>query len=503
MKSPVFESASPWRLRTRLIVAAAAFFGSLLLELWIALPQGLATEFFGVPSTTSVSDLLPILGGSDAGSYLGAALDLQDGSLSPAYQWVLNLWPPGMPVILAVLLKIGGGASPVVAMVVILCVLWSTVMTAVAVIFLPRRAYVTVAVFTIVWILSPIFTGWTTKGGVLGSDGLATALGSLVAIGFLWATFAEKPARPRYALFVLLGIGLAALAYLRIMWFYAVPAALAVLLVVVALRLLILRLRRRPTGIAENRNGYLSWVALAGTFLALCAPWTVYGEAVLHPGSYSWSQGDYQWAQLWMTDDYLNNNGAGFLETGGANWPCDIDPDRCEELADEELSTDAPYGGQGQNTFSTFQREAILVAITNPGPFVVDRTDYTIRAWLSEPGASVGTFGNVGFGIATLVMFLASLAVLVVWTIRRRAAGPLLIFLILGANLGVVWLTHFETRYVVPLQAMSLIVTAFWLAPRESRLWSRLSNARAERQAGQTAATTADEAPAATSAPTE
>lgn len=463
--------------RNRVLIVVVTFLVSLAYELWRALPQGVNTLFFGRPATSSISQLLADLGSSDAGSYLGAALDLQDGSISSKYSWVLNLWPPGMPYILAFMIKLGGGASPVLPMVVLICVLWSLVLAALAAIFLPSRGYLSFAVFAIFWLLSPIFTAWTIHGGVLGSDGLATALGTLVTIGLVWASLAGPGKRTRWALYVGLGAGLAALAHLRIMWFYAVPAALGVLVVFAVIRLVVLVVRRRSAKIASERRSYLEWASLGATFIALCIPWTIYGETTLHPGSYSWSQGDYQWSQEWMSNAYLKSIGGGFLDEGGANWPCDLDPVKCKVIADQEFATSTPYGGQAPNTFIQFQHESIKVALAQPGPFVVDRSDVMLRTWLSSPGGAVGTMDNLVFGGLSLAAFFAALVILLWQSVRQRVAA-VLIFLIIGANIGIVWLTHFETRYMVPIQAMSLVVVAFAVLPREARLWQWMSSRR-------------------------
>jgi hypothetical protein len=480
-ESSIMKGAYPFTsTRNRVLLVVVTFLASLAYELWRALPQGFDTLFFGHPVTASVSQLIPALGGSDAGSYLGAALDLQDGSISPKYAWVLNLWPPGMPYILALMIKLGGGASPVLPMVILLCILWSVVLATLAGILLPRHGYLTFTVFTVFWLLSPIFTAWTIHGGVLGSDGLATALGTLVAIGLVWATLAGPSRRPRWLLYVGLGTGLAALAYLRIMWFYAVPAALGVVALFAVVRMIVLLIRRRFTQIAGERRRYIEWAALGATFLALCIPWTIYGETTLHPGSYSWSQGDYQWSQEWMTDGYLKSIGGGFLAEGGANWPCHLDPHQCTVIAAQEFASTTPYGGEAPNTFIKFEHDSIKVAIAQPGPFIVDRSAVMLRAWLSAPGAPVGTMDNLVYGVLTLVAFFAALVVLAWQSLKQRVAA-LVIFLIIGANVGIVWLTHFETRYMVPVQAMSLVVVAFAVLPQEARVWQRISPRRKQK----------------------
>lgn len=478
LQNPGFTNRVGHLLRSPWVIASAAFSSSLALELWLALPNWFQTHFYGVPATTSIAKLLPILGGSDSGSYLTGALDLQDGSVSPTHQWIFNLWPPGMPAILASMIKLGNGASPILPMVFLLCVLWSFNVATMAVFLIPRRGYIGLGLFAIFWILSPIFTGWTIHAGVLGSDGVATALGSLVTIGLLWASLRPPAGRPRLFLYIGLAAALAGLAYLRIMWFYAVPTSLVIVLIIVLVRIVVKAAQGDRKFISRNRSGFIEWVALGAVFLILCAPWTIYVGKVLHPGNFQWSTGDYQWAQLWMSDKYLASVGGGFLEEGGGNWPCDIDPQKCRELSRIEFSTTTPYGGQAPNTFTVFQHDAFKVALTHPLQFVAGRSEVTLRTWLSVPGAGVGTFGNIGFGLVTLLTFIGALLLLAIESIKRRAAGPLTIFLILGTNIGVIWLTHFETRYVVPLQAISLIVVIFWATKYEENLWGRIAARR-------------------------
>jgi hypothetical protein len=411
--------------------------------------------------------------------------------MSSAHLWVLNLWPPGMPVLLATMIKLGGGASPILPMVILLCVLWSITMAAATLLLFSRGGFITIVAFAVLWIASPIFTAWTIHNGVLGSDGLATALGSLVAIALLWVSTAQRAKRPRYALYIGVGACLAALAYLRIMWFYAVPAALGALLAIVVIRLIVLRLRGRRGEISNGRRGYLEWGALALTFVILCAPWTIYVGKVLHPGNYQWSTGDYQWAQLWTPPKTLTAEGGGFIIAGGGTWPCEVDPQECATLRSEELPTKHPYGGSKPNTFHRFELDAVVAAVTHPIAFIGNRFNYSMRTWLSTPGETVGTFGNVGFGLITLLCFFLSIGLLVAASARRRA-GPLLVLLILAANVGVLWLTHFETRYVVPLQAMSVVVVALWAAPLEGKFWVWIAARRTRGVEGSTANSTAD-----------
>ena len=485
MKNKVQQSAPVKGTRIDVYVGLGVFVIALCLYLALAFPQLGDTEFYGIPLTSTPAQFLHQLGGSDSGSYSRLALDFLDGNVSAENRWILNLWPPGIPFLLWFFMIVFGGTLPIVPMVVLTACLWSTALALLAVILVRRGAYVVFALFAAAWLFGPLLTGWTIHDGVISSDGISAALTAVVAIGLYFSTqqeFAAVPGKTRIVYFAGIGFLLGVLSLFRVTWLFAALASLLALAIFLAVVAVSRRLRRASpvTSAPTMRSTVISWGAVVTGFALLTAPWTVALGTVVHPGSYTWSSGDYQWAQLWMTDRHLEEGNASFLVDGEANWACEINPVECRELEQIEQEKTAPYNGVGI-TFDEFQKRAILTAASHPLEFVGLRSVTTFETWLSVPGQPVGSMTAVTSGLISLVLFLFSCVSLVRDSIKGRS-GAFFLLMLAGANLGMVWLTHFETRYMMPLQTIGLVVAALALATHERGIRHRIITWSKERR---------------------
>lgn len=458
--------------------AIVAFIGSLVVYLAVAFPQFGDTKFYGLGLDASVPELLAMLGGSDAGSYTTIAYDFLDGRIEDQNRWILNLWPPGVPFILWLIMLVNGGVMPIAAFVVITGLVWSAALALLAWLLVRRRAYFVLALFSLAWLLSPLLTGWVVQRGAISSDGISAALTAVLALALLYIGEPEfdrvKGAR-RYLYFGGMGLLLGTLCLFRVTWLFAIIASAAALVLFIVVRALSRTVRRRSRAGAAPRPfaRTLPWVAAAVGFAIIVVPWTGVVGRVIHPGNYSWSLGEYQLAQAWMSDERLTSMNAQFLVDGEVNFACDLDPKRCAQIEAAEIATGTPYSGKGTHTFAQFGMSATFTAVANPIPFVGARSATTFVTWMSTPGEPVGSWGNVPFGIVSLFAFLGSI-VLLVWQSARGRSSAFFLLMLTGANLGLIWLSHFETRYLLPLQVIGLVVVAAYTSRYESRVWGRL-----------------------------
>jgi hypothetical protein len=465
------------------LIVSGTFLLSLGVYLLVAFPQFADTKFYGLSLNATTSDLVKNLGMGDGGSYTRLAVDLQDGSLQPENAWILNLWPPGVPIVLWIILKLTGGGLPIVPMIVLVGCLWSLALSLLALIVLRRRAVVSFVVFAAAWLAGPLLNGWTIHAGVISSDSISAALTVILAVALYFATqdeFRNFSRRIRLGYYLGVGLLLGVLSLFRVTWLYATLASLAALGVFVVVVALI-RWRRRQRNSSPVRESLKSmlvkWSVVVVGFGVIALPWTIALGTYVHPGNFSWSTGEYQWAQTWMTDEHLAKGNAYFLIEGDVNWACDLDPTECAELMKVEMARDAPYDGTGANTFAEFQHRAIMAAVEHPLEFAAQRTDVTVKAWLSVPGEPVGSMHAVGFGIVTLAFFLVSCGLLIRRFIQGRGEAFFLLMLA-GANIAIVWLSHFETRYMMPVQVIGLVVFVLALSTRERELTLRILNYR-------------------------
>jgi hypothetical protein len=460
----------------------AAFLLSLAVFLLVAFPQFGATQFYGLSLDATTQQLIHTLGGSDAGSYTTLAYDFLDGRIDADNFWIINLWPPGVPFILWVIMLVNGGALPIVPLLVITGILWSLALVLVAMLLVRRGAYVVLALFSVCWLASPLLTGWTVHNGAISSDGLSAALTLVLALSLLFPSqpeFAGLSRRWRVAYFVGIGVLLGVLSLLRVTWLFATIAAFAALGLYLVIRAIIraVRRRRQRQDVPKPLSGVPRWAAVVAGFAALAVPWTIVLGTLVHPGAFGWSAGDYQWAQTWVKDDRLTQINGYFLIDGEVNWACDLDAEQCDAIERIEETKLAPYDGTGEYSFKDFRTAAILTAVTHPLPFIAMRSGTTFESWLSAPGAAVGSYSAVPFGIVSLLSFLAACVLLVRDSIRGRTHSFLLL-MFAGANVGMIWLSHFETRYLLPLHIIGLTTVAIALAAVEQPLWRRLRQRR-------------------------
>ncbi|WP_157981682.1 hypothetical protein [Protaetiibacter intestinalis] len=475
-------SAHITNARTRLVPrrswSIGVFIVALAVFLVIAFPALGDTRFYGIGLDATVPQLLKALGGSDSGSYTTLAYDYLDGTVDASNRWILNLWPPGVPFLLWVIMSVNGGALPIVPMLVITGIVWAAALALLAAVLIGRRAFVTLGLFSLAWLASPLLTGWTIHNGAISSDGISAGLTAILALGIYLTSQPEfagirRGRRLRY--FGGLGLLLGLLCLLRVTWLFAALAALAALGVYLLIRTIVRTTRRRTPDAPAPLRHLTQWGVFLVGFGLVTSSWTIALGTYVHPGSYSWSSGDYQWAQLWMDDERLESYNARFLIDGEANWACDIDRAQCAELERVEVgkADGSPYDGNGPTTFSTFQRYALTTAITHPGPFIAMRSATTVEAWFAVPGDPVSSWTSVPFGALSLLTFLAAIVILAIDSIRGRS-GPFLLLMLAGAHLAMIWLTHFETRYMMTFQVIGLVVIAIAVSPLERRVWHRI-----------------------------
>jgi hypothetical protein len=303
--------------------------------------------------------------------------------------------------------------------------------------------------------------GWNQKEGILGSDGISTAIAciAITSIINLGNHFDNQSVSQVKRAGVLIGVLFATISYLRLTFLLAVLFSIvAILFHPKSLKIISqkMKFRKKKSNLDKSyeleKNFYLSVVL---TFLLLALPFTLVKLA--STGSPTWSSGDYVWGQKWMSDEMLRSNGANFLVEGGSNWACNIDPIKCQEIASQENSSGQPYSGFGEYTFIEFRNMAFFAAFEHPGRFMLNRLQVTLDTFETLPGSSIG-LKNSGFKgwVLTFVFFLVFVSSLFYIRIRNLFLAFILLFC-LGLFIPLVF-EHFESRYLIPIQAISIIL---------------------------------------------
>lgn len=409
--------------------------------------------------------LVELYGFADAGSYLQAAIDLETNNANTAgWAWTLNLWPPGMVWLNALILRF----SPLdiaVSVGLISAFVWSLPFALLTRVFMTSwvRLATVVAIELAVLGTSP-FQSWMLDEGLLYADGLAAALfllGMVLLVGR--ATNAQNAAGwVRDG--VLAGIALAGAVYFRASY-QLVPVLILVVVGALVVRWSYARLRRRPQSL-NTRRGLVLLVSASLATVFLMAPYTAYMLVDRDRSSFVQTE-ELVYISVWQ--DPQSGDVPQWKLNGGSALACDLDPDRCSEISDLGLDS------------TQLRDELVETILENPVEFVGHRVFYVAFQWFGdethsysyspadyarEP-VSAGSAPNLNVpnGILYVAFLVVSLVASVVVVSRGDWVGLVLPAAVV-ALLGPFAIVHVEVRYLIPLKLLALLAPLLirWLA---------------------------------------
>jgi hypothetical protein len=379
-------------------------------------------------------DFVDYFGLSDAASYLRLGIDLAEFTVTPANYWIVGLWPPGMAITDAIGIMLPGSLF-----VWMLLINAASISLPVAIVlsFAKKRAdFFWLGGLTILYLAQPS-KFWSLSEGAFMSDGLGSNLllsSLLIAQKAVHDYKQNKSPRRILELFAVSGILLSASMHYRFAFW---PVALAILLfasLTIASSLLNSNLAKH---LKSLRRGLAVFII---SFLVSSAPWTFVVTTVVHPGNPTWSTGEYQWAQRWMTDQYLQEGGAGWLVEGGANWACKLDTKTCELLQAKVLSGDG-------NNFSEFRDLALKTGISNPLELLALKAPILAQATITPPGASLGA----DISPMSLAVFTGILLLTLTSFLQMRKTLGFVYSTVVLSSFATLLVAHVESRYMIPI----------------------------------------------------
>ena len=442
---------------TKLIILL--FLGSFSILMARGLPNGINTQFLGNSIFENSESILISLGGADPAWYLKAALDLKDFDVENSNNWIFNLWPPGMPIYFLGLDVLTLNSGILILSLIVVNFLWSLNYAIFAKYLLNYKSKIGLVLFTIIWIFSPISEFWNSAYGLLSADAIALNISTLLTTILLISKSTETMSKKNFYIFCfIIAILISILAHTRIIWLISTLILVGLGSFYIIVKLIFSKIISGSLGGNAKNKAFLVITIL---YILSLLPWTIVAEKYFR-NSYSWIQAsNYQFSQRWTPSDYLSENGASFLVSGGANWACTLNEKLCNEIFISEVKAGNPYSGQNLS-YSDFQELTFNELRQNPINFLQLKSEIALQTWLSKPGDSIGTNSGVPFGILTLSMLSASLAISLFLT--DKIPG-IVIILIIGHLLyfGSILVNHFETRYFLPLHAFSILQFFFIL----------------------------------------
>ena len=419
-----------------------------------------------IPLAWSATQVEQWAGGADVGSYVrGAKYFLEHGRF---YASTINLWPPGHPFFVAMLMRYTGEEYYAAKILVLNVALWIVAFGFVYT-SLHRLRY---GLVRIGLTLSPLYFAtireWLFGYGLLGSESFATPLFVIAICCCLhWIRAGRRSSIVAFA------VALAALAYLR--GYFEMFGN--VLLVAVA-TLVFTRLAYgvvavfRESGRSPLRAAWAvvrrPWrhtgprthdVVIASlVFVLLLLPWRLYN--LERGNSLAWLHANYYWTRIWEPDSAANR----LYVKLGINIPCHVDAPLCEALHAAN-----PFGTNARLAQRFYKRLTVVTFLTNPVAWYAHRAGYFDVFWFGSTWDALFTRHRSRLFEGSLLLGAAfasfAISAVLVWRRDARELRRFMMFvgLFLVFNLALFTFLHLQFRYSIFLR----IVCAYlpmWIA---------------------------------------
>ncbi len=438
---------------------------SVLMFLYM-IPEFKKTVFSAAPLGATSREVQKLwVAGADYASYFQAAYSwYQDGVLtSPAWQWVTNIWPPGMVFLNYFVISIVGLEGKFILVLVCITVaIWSLVFTCG---FFQCKSPAQRLVFSfgiLVIFLTAPFSAWIASDNFALPTGfaLAFALLALIVLGRLEPIFLASKANPSFRDCVLLSLVvgplLAISALFRVASFFMIYSVVGAA-VIMAIWALINRVNYRkraaknPNLVVRNRqNSRIAISLLLMSAIPIAATWSWTREVTekAHPNDFSYTISVPELASyIWRPDEQLIEIGAPWLIDSSANWACRIDKETCQKIVKAEVESPRPWAGAGEYSSSDYERLAIVSALKNPVGYIADRAPKAWRNWSS---------GNPAQGLLFLIVSMGAIAVAVFRVIRERNLQAFLFLSMIFFATAPMLRILFYFYYFIPIQVGSV-----------------------------------------------
>jgi hypothetical protein len=407
-------------------------------------PNGPDSRQFLVSLTDAPKNMAETFGLSDPGSYLNAALELENLNEITVHQvWVTNLWPPGMLVLNAVLLRFFGDSFGL-AFAVFTMLIWSTLISLFALKLRVRFGVNGALLLSTLLIISPPIQSWILGYGLFYAEGISVAAFLVGSICLLEMSRQIKYLNSMHW-GILAGIFFSIAAYFRTTFSniqFALLGSAGIATVVLVAALLSKKSNRLVALVKVQVSGIItSWIVL----LSLMEPWLQFKN------TRDWSiVGDMFFRGVWRERSTLPD----FAISAG--WGCEINEEFCKEVQDYESVTGALF------PIEEMRSETFLTAIFNPIEYVQDRFTFISESWFFGPTSADPKF----VGLIILFLFGWTLAVLV-GSVMKFEFSSLAIFLSILLLAAPLMIGHIEPRYLIPLQ-ISFFLLPWMISERSS-----------------------------------
>ncbi len=315
-------------LRKKAIVSTTYLIITLVLSCFVRdIPNQYAIESATAQTIFQMSQM------GDPISFMTAAIDIaESGWISPANEWILNLWPPGFILLEALVFKLFGKNTLIILALTVLASTLFSVVLSILYGFL-RTKFKSRMIFLIPLL---IFIFPITRIFLLQPVGLT--LGESFSVGFflIFILLAIKSAKNNSVKqTIYAGFFLALSAYFRSQFEIIVLGLTGTAVLVTAFHFYFQHKNSRSfkKTIQNNISIFIILFVAHATML----PWRIY-HFVKHDNP-SWVQtSTVTFRNSVMTNEHFEKNKASFVVEGGGNLVCRLEPTTCGDLANAKIA---------------------------------------------------------------------------------------------------------------------------------------------------------------------
>lgn len=452
-------------------------------------------NFVGATISTSAPDAAATWGTSDAGSYLSAGISIhKTGGLEPGWQWVGNLWAPGMPRLLSWILVFTGLQKPFIPYLALLsALLWAAVGASFFVWLRKRHSSALAVGLVVVPFFFPQYYRYLLVDRIIWSDGYALAA-ALLALSLALNATASRSRVGQICLVLGAALSLAAACYVRHQWFlmiYLVVGISALRVIITTVQQLCRRFRSTVDAKQNDWEGSKKTLVLISTGVlafTLCLPYLMWRESEF-PGAPDEVGLGLAWTYGPMTGAFYNwlprDRQAGFVIDGGGGTACQVDRARCRSIEKVELATSSPYNIYDNEGYSyrELNRLTNRTLFDHPRSWFLYKSPYVLRSFV-RPLTTDYSPRLMDFLWTALTVFgVAGMIFLPI--VRRFSFADRVTYAALGWGFLFVFvfppfLGHVEDRYLLPVRFVGGLVGSFVVIRQIERFAERASNSRSQ-----------------------
>jgi hypothetical protein len=406
----------------------------------------------------SATDFIEKFSANDVANQLKFAMEYLSGDANLP-NWVLNLWPPGMPIIDGAVLFFSGAQAIPLKFYIIAIFIYALTF------FLVYRK-LSVGKFSpsllILCSLAPFFIYTFRISLFSGFAFMSSDYFCFILLALVWVILAKTQCKNYNNLYFAMAI-LILMAYLRTFYFSFFYFLILVVFLIASIKILVQREYKKIYPIRFNK---VIKKPITKIFLVFCFGWVlflpwklIYLQKYVQP--FEWTMKDQVWAAQWR-NDYPDNT---FLV--GINIPCQVEPDICAKLFPFQL----------KDTWATpilgadfYKRLTLSTFIAHPFSWLSKKLELFPVFWFNSGFKGDWWRGGYAQGLVESSVLLIGCLILGIVAIYRTLKNiissdkslldeSLYIFSLafILYNIIVFNFAHFEARYSMPLKLLAYL----------------------------------------------